>query len=322
MGAVLADIGAYFIGFLIALFFLWRLFPGIAKAKPTLEPTGREMLFFSIPTAFTGLFTVFLTWTDRLIIGYSLTASDAGIFQAVSQSSIAFGVILSAFNAIFAPMIADLYHKQELGRLEELFRISTKWALYVSLPLFLVFIFAPQETLMLVFGTPFGEGAIPLMILAVSQLVDVGTGAVSFLLIMSGHQKQWLYTSGGVLIVNLIMNWMLIPQFGLVGAAIVRSVSIMALFLIGLFQVRYFLNLWPYDRRYFKGLLAASIAAFILYLLKSANVNPPALYLSLVILLAVGIFAGLLLLLGLDEEDREFIRLAKLRIKRFQSIRE
>jgi O-antigen/teichoic acid export membrane protein len=314
LGAVAAGVASFGLAFLLALYYIRRLFP--ESFTPHLEYPGmvRELIHFSLPASFAGMFTIFTLWVDRLIVAYFRPAAEVGIYQAVSQSSILFAIILSAFNSIFAPIIVDLHRKGEKARLEELFRVSTKWGLYLCLPVFLVICFAPGELLAVIFGSPYAVGWLPLVILSAGQMVSAGTGAVGLLLMMTGHQNRWLWLSGTMMLVNVVLNLVLIPRWGITGAALATACAVSGLYLLGLLQVKRTLRLWPYDRRYLKGLLAAAVTTVALFLLRTWTAAPPVLDLLLTLLVSAAVFGAVLLLSGLDAEDREFLRVARARL--------
>lgn len=312
IGAASASFFSFAVALIVVSLYLYRLFPAAFSFSNRGDPhPSKELLFFSLPTAFTGFFTVALPWMDRLFIGYFRSETEVGIYQAISQTSILFAIIVNSFNAILSPMIAELFHKQQLSQLNELFKISTKWGVYISLPAFLIICFTPQELLIFVFGQEYSGGFLSLIILTVAQMINVATGAVSFLLIMTGHQKLWLLISGITLLVNLLLNYFLIPQLGQIGAAISTATSVTILFLLGLFQVKKRLALWPYDQRYVKGAIAALITAGLLALANALKLSSSTLQLFLSTLISFGVFPFMLIAFGLDFEDRQFISLFK-----------
>jgi O-antigen/teichoic acid export membrane protein len=315
-GAVAADVTSFGVAFVLILFLLKRTFPVVFSAQVQSRFYTQEILLFSLPTTLVGVFPLLTTWADRLFIGYFRPSADVGVYQALAQISIMFTIILRALNLTFAPLIADLYHRREMDRLEVLFRISTKWALYLSIPIFLVICVAPQELLYVIFGAEYAGGSLPLVILAIGQLINVGTGAVGTLLIMTGRQNRWLVFSAAALLASGTLHLMLIPRLGLSGAALSTSISISGLYLGGLFDVRRSLRLWPYGRWGLKLLLAAAPTGIVLLFLRWLGPASPFLLLLFMSLASLGLFGGMLLLMGLDDEDQEFINLMRARIRR------
>lgn len=293
---------------LMAVYYVRRLFPNALSRQVQAVPISREVFAFSLVASFAGLFASLNIWVDRLLVGAFRPAAEVGVYQAVSQSSILFATIIAAFNTIFSPMIADLHRRERTEQLDELFKVSTKWGLYISLPLFLVVCFAPHETILVLFGPEYISGTLPLIILAVGQLINVGSGSVGLIMVMTGHQKGWLLVSGLALIPNVVLNFLFIPRLGLPGAALATAISLSGLFIFGLVQVRRNLGLWPYDRRYVKGLFATAIAGAALLLLRWVDVDSAALDLTLNLMVAHAVFVLALALLGLDPEDRDTVR--------------
>jgi O-antigen/teichoic acid export membrane protein len=244
---------------------------------------------------------------DRLLVGYFLPASENGLYQAASQISVIFVIILYSFNAILAPMFADFYANKEFQNLNETFLIATKWGLYLSLPMFLVVCFSPYDLLSIAFGNEYSGAWLALVVLSVGQIINVGTGAVALLLPITGNHKPWMVLSIFGLIFNLVLCTILIPAFGIVGAAFGTSISLSIMYFIGLLWMRNKLKLWPYDKRYLKGGASFLFSVTILLIFKNVYIESNVLSLLLLILLSFLSFFGMLVLLGLDDEDRHVI---------------
>jgi O-antigen/teichoic acid export membrane protein len=315
IGAIVSNVVSFGVGLGFGLFFVAKLFSGVFSRPLGREVTVNEILKFSVPTGFAGTFTLLTDWTGRLFVGIFRSASETGIYQTASQISLIFVVILTAMNTIFSPMIADLFNNNEIIRMEELYRVSTKWGLYLIAPLYLVIMIFPEEFISSIFGESFVSGYLPMMILASTQVINVGTGAVGYLLIMTGHQNNWFITSGITMVLCIILNAILVPQFGMLGGAVATAIAISSLYIAGLAQVRIILKLWPYDHRYVKGIVALGISAGVLLLINwMLNLSPiPLILLSVSI--AYLVFGLMLLSLGLNNEDREFVQLIIARLK-------
>jgi O-antigen/teichoic acid export membrane protein len=311
IGALWALTISAVIAFLWALAYLARLYPGSLLLPLDLRSNWKELLIFSIPTALTGLFTYFGNQLDRIFVGIYLKSSDMGVYEAMAQVSILFVIVLRAFNGIFAPMIADLYQKGEVIRLERIYRISTKWALYISMPIFLIILIIPGNLMQVVFGGDYRTDTLPLVILAAGQLVNVGTGAVGYLLIMTGRQNRWLVYSFLMVVVSIVSSIKLIPAWGLIGAAISSSIAVILVFSLGLLDVYRSLRLWPYDHRFVKGIGAFLSAGIAGWLISNLDIGNYTLKL-LVVGVAVGVvFVVVLLMLGFDDEDYEVFQILR-----------
>jgi O-antigen/teichoic acid export membrane protein len=306
-GAIISVSVGYVAGWLLALHFLRLLFPAFARLQPLDGLLAKELIAFSVPTLLAGIFNLLIQSSSTLLLGYFRSPAETGIYQAAAQISTPPAVMLMAFNAIFTPMIPGLHESGQKARLNELFTVSTKWGLYASLPLFLMMLLIPGQILTALFGGTYSGGAWALIILSVAQLVNAGTGAVAFLLIMTHHERRWLLLSGSCSVGSLLLNWLFIPRWGITGAAVATGCGISGLFILALLQVRKQLSLWPYDRRYFKGLIAMILVAIGLIGAKNVFGLSDLVSLTIAGLLSLAIFWAALILLGIDSEDKTFL---------------
>lgn len=312
-GALEAMVLSFGVALFLALVFMWKIYPEVRATSTSTNFPGMGLLTFSLPATISAMLGMLIMWVDRLFVGHYLSAAETGVYQSLSQLSISLAVILGSFGSIFSPMTAVLHHRGEMKRLEEVFRVSTKWSLYVSIPPFLVMCFASREVLTVLFGKPYEIGWAALIILGIGQLVNAGTGPVNGLLLMSGLQNYLFVISGVSLCAGAGMSIFLIPRWGMAGAAVATAISIAGMFTCAIFVGKRELNLLPYDRRYWKGLVAAAMAVGALLLLRQINISSPLLNVAAVCTVATTVFAAVLLLGGLDEEDWDFIKLVRKR---------
>lgn len=314
VGALAACVLSFGLSMALALRYVKRLFPEVvsSQVKPVLQ--GKALLTFSLPTSLVGVFGVLLIWVDRLFVGHYRSPAEVGIYQAASQLTISFAIVRAGFTSIFSPMAADLSHRGELIRLEELFRVSTKWGLYLSLPFFLVMCFVPHDVMRVLFGSAYLGGWKVLVILGIAQVINAGSGPVGLLLVMTGHQNSMFTISGTTFLVSLILDLALIPRWGIFGAALAAGIAISGLFISAVLLAWHTLGMRPYDRRCLKGLLAAASAGGALFLLRGLGIASPFLRLLTTVTVSLAVFGSVLILLGLDDEDRQFIKMIRAKI--------
>jgi len=314
-GALAALFVSFGLGLLLALVFLGRLY-GKQLRLPRGHIATWTLLAFSLVAAINGTITLAIGRMDRLIVGYYLPASSVGIYQAASQVAVVFTMIVGAFNVVLAPMVPDLFRRGQFERLEELYRVGARWALYVSLPVFLSIVVMREELLELVFGAEYVGGAVPMAILCLGQMVNVATGGVGFVMTMTGRQHKLLLISSVVLAASLVLYVIMTPRFGLIGAAGTTALMIAVLFSWAVLDVRRAYGLWPYDRRLVKGAVASVLCVLALWALTGSLGVESIWMLMAGGCVALGVFGGTLLALGLEPEDKEFAALALSRIRK------
>jgi O-antigen/teichoic acid export membrane protein len=114
--------------------------------------------------------------------------------------------------------------------------IVTSWPLYLAMA-----VFAP--CILRVFGPEYSSGATALTILSLAMLVNLATGTVGTVLLMGGKSRWVLADKIAVVTLNVVGNLLLIPHFGIVGAAVSWAVTIVLDSSLAFAQVRYGMRL-------------------------------------------------------------------------------
>ena len=180
------------------------------------------------------------------------SSAEVGIYQAASQITLIFPTILLGVNLVVSPMISTYYHQLDFGRLGAIYRTSTKWILVISLPLFFITFLIPSKILEVFFGSEYLDGGIILIILAFTQLINLGTGVVAQIMLMTKFETRWFWFTIVASLINIIGNIFFIPILGGVGAAIGSGLALTVLNFLGLRNVKFAFGLFPVDRRIIK----------------------------------------------------------------------
>lgn len=313
LGSMLALILAYSVSVAFAFRFLFGLYPAVFKPIRWRASFFREILAFALPVSVAGILVILIQWITRLILAYLRPEAEVGLYQAASQIASLPAIILTATGTMLVPMASHLSSQGQMESLNHLFKIATKWSIYLSLPLFLTIVLFPATSLELVFGQAYKVGANLLVIMAFGQLINLATGSVGALQIVLGYRKQLVIITLMSLVITVFLNWWWIPVWGVTGAAVGNMIGILISNLAGLTVIRKMTGLWPYDRRYWKGLVAALLT--LLPLASLATFFSSGIW-SLVIagLAACIVFPFALWRLGFDQEDQQFLAAIRQRL--------
>lgn len=312
-GAIIATVGGFVVGALVSLCYVRRLFPVVFAKDVRPRWAGSELLQYSGSVMLAGIGYTGLMFVDRFFVASFRTAVETGIYQAASQLSIMFGILLGAFHGVFRPMVADIYARGEEKRLAELYRVCTKWTLYACLPLFLVILCASVPLIEFVYGSAYNRAATPLVVLSASQLVMVMTAGSHTMLVMTGRQKTFVVAAFACLLGDLLLSLVLVPNFGLGGAAAAAAISNVALNSITVVAVKKYMGVWPVDGRLVKGGIATGVTLGVLFIVRRLEIHTPVLSLLAVACVSVAVFVCCLSAIGLDAEDSEVLSLLRRR---------
>ncbi|HTX90795.1 MAG TPA: flippase [Anaerolineales bacterium] len=306
---VMTDLIAYGLVTALALAIIAVLFPFVFDRRVVPIPPDRHYYGYSFSAAFSMLLGTLVFWVDRLFVGSLLPASQAGIYQSAAQISVVFAVVISGFNRILTPVFSSLYHEKDIGQLEEIYRIGTKWTVYISMPVLILLLLSSKDFLAIVYGDAYSPGALALVVLLIGQLVNLATGSIGPLMLIGGYQRIVILSSALVMGVNALVCFLLIPRFGILGAALANTISVALLNLSALLIVKIKMKVWPYDRRYLKGGAAALTALAAAFLVKTVVVLPRVSEMIVLFAAVTGVFGLVLFLLRIDPEDRALVGL-------------
>jgi O-antigen/teichoic acid export membrane protein len=185
-----------------------------------------------------------------------------------------------------------------------------------NFPVFLIVVLFPTQILS-IFGKSFAQGASALVLLSWASVVDAGTGMCGAILDMTGFTKLKLMNAILRLATVLVVSIILIPRQGMVGAAIAALCGEILVNLLRLGEVYFLFRLLPYSLGFLKPVFAG-LAALAFTLLVSTWLGLAAKGIEVVFqmaLLAI-VYVALILLLGLDAEDRAILARLKRRATR------
>jgi O-antigen/teichoic acid export membrane protein len=189
----------------------------------------RELLTFSLPIGISGIMNATLSRIDVFLLGF-LTASSGGIgvYRAVYPLARFLIVVLEAFNYLIMPMISRLSEQDRMDEIARLYRMVTNWAAALGGPLVFYLLFDPESAVQIAFGAEYLRGARSLQVLAVGFYVAVITGPNSNTLVSLGETKLLAATNALAVVFNIGLNVVLIPEYGILGAAVATTLSLAA----------------------------------------------------------------------------------------------
>lgn len=166
-----------------------------------------------------------LLYADILMVGYFMGPIDVAVYHAAARTALLISGALMAMNSLAAPKIAQFHSKGRITDLQELISSLIQWIFWPSAILAIVLI-VYGDFILSIFGEEFTIGHIALIVLSIGQLINAGAGPVGYLMTMTGNQNYCAIVFLCSAILNIILNAILIPSFGIIGAAIATTVTI------------------------------------------------------------------------------------------------
>ncbi len=299
--------------------FIWKFLKdltGFTSADILPVPVDKELLKFSAPLMFMTIISTLMHWIDIIMLGIFLDSASVGLYHPAVRTMGIIRMFMLSFNGIFSPMISELYAKDDFEEMGKLFKLVFRWIFTFALPFVIVLVLYPAK-IMLLFGPGFVAGKEVIRILAVAMLVQSITGIGGSLLVMIGRTTLNLYNIMAAASVNIILNVILIPRMGLIGAAWGTVGAMLLLALIRLIECKVIVNLHPFQTKLMKPLLAGISTFLVAYFMKPL-IEPwhTVLTLTTVMIVAGLVYGAVIYALKLDDDDLQVIRAMSQLIKR------
>lgn len=226
--AVAVNLGATTLALALAISFLRTHWPtSMRQAAPAYQ--RRFWMSAASGLIVVGLSQLVVSQTlDVVVVGTILSSAEAGVYGAASQLTalVSFGQASVTFVA--APLIADLYARQQRDELQNLIRLVLKVSALITLPV-LVGLIVFGKFILGVYGEGFSDGYSVLVVLAIAaSTVSLLGSLAGFLLTMTDYQHQAAVIVGVSAGLNLVLTLIMTPMFGVMGTAVATLIATVA----------------------------------------------------------------------------------------------
>ncbi|KGK98092.1 hypothetical protein LI82_10155 [Methanococcoides methylutens] len=212
----------------------------------------KELLTFSIPLLAVSIILTLMSWTDTLMLGYFKTAKDVGIYNSAVPLANLLTIIIGSLSFVYVPVMSQLYGKNQIRELGRSYVVSTKWCFIGTLPLFFILFVFPDFILNLFFGPRYISASIVLQILSLEFIINSYFGLNYYTLMTVGKSKFLMNCSLVGAVMNILLNIILIPIWGVAGAAIASTLSFVFIEILMSIKLYTILKIHPFTTTYLK----------------------------------------------------------------------
>jgi O-antigen/teichoic acid export membrane protein len=196
------------------------------------------ILFTSLPMLMTQTMNFAMAQTGVIILGIYKTDAEVGYYAIAVKLATLTGFILSACNAMTGPKFSELFHSGNKSELFYVAKKSAKLIFWTTMPLLIVLVITGRPILGYIFGREFVAAYPAMLILVIGQFVNSASGSTGMFMNMVGHQKGFRNIIIFAAFINISFCFVTIPYWGMVGAAIASTTSIIFWNLITLIFIK------------------------------------------------------------------------------------
>ena len=185
----------------------------------------KKMLKISLPLMFAQSVQFIMAWTDKLMLGNMLGPESVAIYGVAFRFSMGVSITLMAINSIASPKFAEKFSNNDISGMAKVAMQSAKLIFWTTIPLASILLIFPKF-FMGIYGSDFLIGVEVLRWLIVGRIVNALSGSVGSLMQMTGQQNNYMEILIVGSIINVTLNYVLIPIYGIKGAAFASVFSL------------------------------------------------------------------------------------------------
>jgi O-antigen/teichoic acid export membrane protein len=263
----------------------------------------KELLSFSLPLLIVDILDLVILWSSTLVLGILKTTAETGFYNVAKPFSSFLGFPMVALMITFIPVFSKLYSRGKLDEMRSNYLILTKWICLLTLPVFIIFFLYTDQLISIIVGPNYLPSANALKILAFAYIFMNFTGPNISTLIAFGKSRFLMNVTIVSAILIISLNFLLIPTYGIIGAAIGTSSAFIFMALIKIFRVYSLGKIKPFGYKLIKPTIFSFIFIIPIYLITNSIINNWWSLILLVILLYVVYFISVILTKSFEEED-------------------
>lgn len=232
MGFASAYAVPYWLGGLLALFLFDRALPGTLLSPQTLVSDIRrqlslvgDILRYSLPFILSSASSFIYRSSDIFLLIWFIGSDAVGVYGVAYAAARLVLMFSTAFNFLNAPVASELEAGSGIEATIGVQRTVMRWLVVLSIPTLIPFVVFPEVFISGIYRDDYVAGAFALAVLTVGFTVHNVLSAQSNILKGAGYSKPDAINSFVGAVVNVSLNLLLIPRYGIAGAAAATTVS-------------------------------------------------------------------------------------------------
>lgn len=213
-------IGASVVAFVGYVYYARKLIPGLSLRPELNWRDIKRITEFSAPVLVASASALVVHRLDRVLMAYFLPIAAVAFYVVPYSLAERTWMGVGNVTSVIFPSASELSSRQDRGKVQELYVRASKMALLASMPATLLLLGAPSQILRFWVGAEYASrGAVALQLLAGGFFFNVVVHVPY--VVAQGIARPWISAKYSLLngIANLVLFLVLIPRFGIVGAA-------------------------------------------------------------------------------------------------------
>jgi O-antigen/teichoic acid export membrane protein len=208
----------------------------------------REFWIYTWPRSIARVCQIAIQRADIIIIAAMIDPAAAAVYTAATRFVVLGQFSQVAIQRVLQPRLTALLSRDDHDTVRDVFKVSTAWSIALSWPLYLATACAAPLYLQ-IFGPGYrADGVTVVVVMAIGMMLAMAAGPLDTLLLMAGGSRTSLWNTITALVVDIGLCLLLIPVWGITGAAVAWAASVVVRNAMTLVQVHRMNRITPFSR--------------------------------------------------------------------------
>ncbi len=188
----------------------------------------KPLLLFSLPLLAVAILNTSTSWVNNLMIGGIRTASEVGLYKAAGVITGFVSFPIGILLVLYMPVVSNLYGLNKIKEIKRIYIVLTKWLCFLTFPMFLFLFLFSTQVIKIIYGNEYILASNVLRILLIGAIITNFAGPNGSTLVSIGKPRFVMYSILVATVLNIILNIILIPKYGIIGAALSVGIAILS----------------------------------------------------------------------------------------------
>ncbi len=216
--------------------------------SPLLRRLGKIMLVYGLFSLLTNLSTFLFVSIDGLMVAGMIDLGAAGIYTTMVFLTSIMLIPFRSMVKVSAPIVAQMWKNRAIGEIQSVSRKASAGSMVVGAALF-VMIWVNIDAIFQLMPEAYSAGRHVFLILGVGKLFDMSAALTSTILVTSKKYRFDLVFTLAMVAAAIAFNYLLIPVFGINGAALASMITLVLFNLLRILFIRYHFGIIPFRKK-------------------------------------------------------------------------
>lgn len=224
----------------------------------------RHLMSFGVFTIISGISIYLINRIDILMVGKYIGLEEVAIYTIAFYISTVIIVPAQSIARASHVLVADAFKKQQYKIITDIYKKTALNQLLLGGVIYILIVLN-YHNLIALLPEAYRDSFSVFILLGFAKIVDTGFGANGAIILNSKYYKYDTYLSILLLILAVFTNIFLIPKYGIVGASLATTLSIIIFNIFKFLVVKYKLKMSPFSKKYFIGIIVLFCCFLIPY---------------------------------------------------------